>query len=68
MGGHHTHRFCSERLHSLLNSLELADIGAFSALTLLANFATLVSTYTKGECSYCNTVTLYIQKNDVLRY
>ncbi len=52
MGGHHTHRFCSERLHSLLNSLELADIGAFSALTLLANFATLVSTYTKGECSY----------------
>ncbi|XP_064403887.1 general transcription and DNA repair factor IIH helicase subunit XPD-like [Halichondria panicea] len=41
-------RFCSERLHSLLNSLELADIGAFSALTLLANFATLVSTYTKG--------------------
>lgn len=41
-------RFCAERLHSLLMSLELMDLGDFSPLTLIANFATLVSTYTKG--------------------
>ena len=41
-------RFCAERLHSLLLSLELMDLGDFSPLTLIANFATLVSTYTKG--------------------
>ncbi|XP_065833449.1 general transcription and DNA repair factor IIH helicase subunit XPD-like [Oscarella lobularis] len=41
-------RFCSERLRSLLRTLELPEIGNFSGLTLLANFATLVSTYSKG--------------------
>eukprot|EP00118_Oscarella_pearsei_P004864 m.21551 g.21551 ORF g.21551 m.21551 type:complete len:231 (+) comp28184_c0_seq7:946-1638(+) len=41
-------RFCSERLRSLLRTLELAGIGDFSGLTLIANFATLVSTYSKG--------------------
>ncbi|KAK3582680.1 hypothetical protein CHS0354_031090 [Potamilus streckersoni] len=41
-------RFCSERLRSLLRTLELTDIQDFSALILVSNFATLVSTYTKG--------------------
>lgn len=41
-------RFCYERLRSLLNSLELVDMQNFSPLILLANFATLVSTYTQG--------------------
>ena len=42
-------RFCAERLHSLLWSLEMLDMGNYSPILLLANFATLVSTYTKGE-------------------
>ncbi|KAM6228786.1 general transcription and DNA repair factor IIH helicase subunit XPD isoform 3-T3 [Spheniscus humboldti] len=41
-------RFCAERLHSLLRTLEIADVADFSAITLVANFATLVSTYAKG--------------------
>lgn len=41
-------RFCSERLHSLLGALEMVDVNTFSPLLLLANFATLVSTYTRG--------------------
>ncbi|XP_014666749.1 PREDICTED: TFIIH basal transcription factor complex helicase XPD subunit-like [Priapulus caudatus] len=41
-------RFCSERLRSLLWTLELADLSDFSPLMLVANFATLVSTYAKG--------------------
>ena len=47
-------RFCSERLSSLLRTLELADIKDYSALSLVANFATLISTYTKGESSKPN--------------
>ena len=42
-------RFCAERLHSLLRTLELTAIQEMSPLTLVANFATLVSTYTKGK-------------------
>ncbi|XP_019485022.1 PREDICTED: TFIIH basal transcription factor complex helicase XPD subunit [Hipposideros armiger] len=42
-------RFCAERLRSLLHTLEIADLADFSPLTLLANFATLVSTYSKGK-------------------
>ncbi|CAG5118386.1 unnamed protein product, partial [Candidula unifasciata] len=42
-------RFCSERLSSLLRTLELADIKDYSSLSLVANFATLISTYTKGK-------------------
>ena len=45
-------RFCSERLQSLLSSLEMMDLGNFSPLTLVANFATLVSTYTTGNSSH----------------
>ncbi|UYV82846.1 ERCC2 [Cordylochernes scorpioides] len=41
-------RFCSERLGSLIRTLEISDIADFTPLTLLCNFATLVSTYTKG--------------------
>ncbi|XP_076318647.1 general transcription and DNA repair factor IIH helicase subunit Xpd isoform X1 [Tachypleus tridentatus] len=41
-------RFCSERLRSLIRTLEVSDITDFSSLLLLSNFATLVSTYTKG--------------------
>ncbi|KRY57093.1 TFIIH basal transcription factor complex helicase XPD subunit, partial [Trichinella britovi] len=43
-------RFCSERLASLLRTLELSDTSNFAPLILLANFATLVSTYAKGFC------------------
>uniref|UniRef100_A0A674D620 General transcription and DNA repair factor IIH helicase subunit XPD n=1 Tax=Salmo trutta TaxID=8032 RepID=A0A674D620_SALTR len=39
---------CAERLRSLLRTLEIADIADFSAITLISNFATLVSTYSKG--------------------
>lgn len=41
-------RFCAERLQSLLRTLEISDIADFSAVTLIANFATLVSTYSQG--------------------
>lgn len=41
-------RFCSERLRSLLRTLEISDITDFSPLTLISNFATLVSTYSQG--------------------
>ena len=43
-------RFCSERLQSLLHTLELTNLADYSPLTLVATFATLVSTYTKGVC------------------
>ncbi|XP_033127767.1 general transcription and DNA repair factor IIH helicase subunit XPD-like [Anneissia japonica] len=41
-------RFCSERLHSLLRTLEFYGNQDLSPLGLIANFATLVSTYGKG--------------------
>ncbi|XP_038642017.1 general transcription and DNA repair factor IIH helicase subunit XPD [Scyliorhinus canicula] len=41
-------RFCSERLRSLLQTLEVADLSNFSPIILVSNFATLVSTYAKG--------------------
>lgn len=41
-------RFCSERLASLIRTLEISHSSDFSALTLISHFATLVSTYTKG--------------------
>ncbi|XP_051632420.1 general transcription and DNA repair factor IIH helicase subunit XPD-like isoform X4 [Manacus candei] len=41
-------RFCAERLHSLLRTLALPDVADFSPITLVANFATLVSTYSKA--------------------
>ncbi|CAD5123245.1 DgyrCDS11601 [Dimorphilus gyrociliatus] len=41
-------RFCSERLRSLLSTLELTDLQDFSSCGLIANFATMISSYTKG--------------------
>lgn len=41
-------RFCSERLQSLVRTLELNDLDEIAALGRVATFATLVSTYTKG--------------------
>lgn len=50
-----TLRFCAERLQSLLRTLEIADIADFSAVTLISNFATLVSTYSQGITWKCCT-------------
>eukprot|EP00127_Corallochytrium_limacisporum_P002319 Clim_evm107s109 gene=Clim_evmTU107s109 len=41
-------RFCSERLASLMKTLELPRLEEYSSLAKVTNFATLVSTYTKG--------------------
>ncbi|KAM9514293.1 LOW QUALITY PROTEIN: general transcription and DNA repair factor IIH helicase subunit XPD [Guaruba guarouba] len=41
-------RFSSERLRSLLRTLEVLDVSEFTPITLVANFGTLVSTYSKG--------------------
>ncbi|CAN6670644.1 general transcription and DNA repair factor IIH helicase subunit XPD [Trichomonascus vanleenenianus] len=41
-------RFCSERLTSLVRTLELTDVEDYTALKEIATFATLVSTYEKG--------------------
>jgi len=41
-------RFCTERLSSLLRTLEISEIIDFSPLITVAQFATLVSTYMKG--------------------
>ena len=46
-------RFCTERLQSLLHSLEFIELRDFSSLNLVANFATIVSTYTKGVVCVC---------------
>ncbi|KAL3313442.1 General transcription and DNA repair factor IIH helicase subunit XPD, partial [Cichlidogyrus casuarinus] len=43
-------KYCSERLKSLLQTLEVSDLSDYSALNLLCDFATLISTYTKGFC------------------
>ncbi len=45
----HENRFCSERLTSLVRTLELTDLDEFFALQKVAAFATLVSTYDKGD-------------------
>ncbi|VDM03836.1 unnamed protein product [Schistocephalus solidus] len=42
--------FCSERLRSLLQTLEVADLSEYAGISLLCTFATLVSTYTRGFC------------------
>ena len=43
-----TLRFCYDRLASLLKTLEIADPDEFGALHAVADFATLVGTYTRG--------------------
>ncbi|KAI8453523.1 hypothetical protein BY996DRAFT_4583028 [Phakopsora pachyrhizi] len=41
-------RFCSERLTSLIRTLELTELDQYNALQKVASFATLVATYEKG--------------------
>ncbi|CAL4140755.1 unnamed protein product, partial [Meganyctiphanes norvegica] len=41
-------RFCSERLSSIVRTLELMEITELAPLISVANFATLVSTYLTG--------------------
>jgi DNA excision repair protein ERCC-2 len=41
-------QFCTSRLGSLLWSLEVSDIMDYTPVTLVADFATLISTYGKG--------------------
>nr|CAG4642311.1 EOG090X01B4 [Evadne anonyx] len=41
-------RFAAERLSSLIRTLEISDLTDFSPLVTVSQFATLVSTYTKG--------------------
>ncbi|XP_064080184.1 general transcription and DNA repair factor IIH helicase subunit XPD-like [Macrobrachium nipponense] len=41
-------RFCSERLSSIVRSLELTDVSDLAPLVAVAHFATLVSTYLQG--------------------
>lgn len=38
-------RFCSDRLKSLLQTLEVAEVAEFTPLQLIADFATLLGTY-----------------------
>ena len=42
-------RFCADRLASLIRTLEISHNNDFGGLTLISHFATLVSTYTKGQ-------------------
>lgn len=43
-----TLKFCQSRLASLLNALEVINVDDFRSLNLVANLATLLSTYYKG--------------------
>eukprot|EP00743_Colponemidia_sp_Colp-15_P011079 GILK01012308.1.p1 GENE.GILK01012308.1~~GILK01012308.1.p1 ORF type:complete len:767 (-),score=129.90 GILK01012308.1:182-2482(-) len=43
-----TLRFTYDRLKSLMNTLEITDTEQFTAIQLVADFATLISTYQKG--------------------
>lgn len=62
-------RFCAERLRSLLHTLELSDYGNFYSLTLLCNFATLVSTYTRGKwCKMVHINFINVLRNILLFY
>ena len=42
-------RFSSERLTSLIRTLELSDLDDYQSLQKVASFATLVGTYAKGN-------------------
>lgn len=43
-----TLKFCHDRLHSLLLTLEITDTDEFLHIQTICNFATLVGTYTRG--------------------
>jgi DNA excision repair protein ERCC-2 len=44
-------RFTYDRLSSLLKTLQVTDIDEFTPVTMVANFATLVATYSKVGCA-----------------
>jgi len=44
----HAMKFASERMRSLLRTLEVIDVDVYTPATLVADFATLVATYTDG--------------------
>ena len=44
--------FCAERLNFMLQTLQLLELGDYSAVVKVANFATLVSTYLEGTYNY----------------
>ncbi|CAJ1388569.1 unnamed protein product [Effrenium voratum] len=41
-------KFCHERLRSLLNTLQVANLDEFSPITKVADFVTLLGTYSQG--------------------
>ena len=43
-----TLKFTAQRLQILMNTLQIANIDQFSSLNVVANMATLISTYYKG--------------------
>jgi DNA excision repair protein ERCC-2 len=43
-----TLKFTAQRLHILMNTLQIANIDQYSSLNVVANMATLISTYYKG--------------------
>lgn len=49
-------RFCSERLASLVRTLELTRVDEYASLQKVAAFATLVATYDKGTCLFMSNI------------
>jgi DNA excision repair protein ERCC-2 len=41
-------KFAHDRLSSLMNTLQIAAVDEFQSITIVADFATLISTYFKG--------------------
>lgn len=41
-------RFCYDRLHSLMMTLEITDTDEFMHIQTICDFATLIGTYTRG--------------------
>lgn len=44
----HTTRFCYDRLSSLMKTLEITNTDEFMAIQLVADFGTLLGTYSRG--------------------
>lgn len=64
-------RFCSERLKSLLQTLQITNVGEFTPLQLVADFATLLGTYgheqnfgTQGEEAYMQSFSIVFEPVD----
>lgn len=60
-------KFVSDRLRSLLRTLEVTDVQDFSPLMLIADFATLVATFQQGEISApcCRSAAVAVQAMSV---